>query len=169
MGERFLIEVSYSDEELAAFRKIVEREYHRGGENLAWGVYATGFLVALIGSLAAFYAGSAPARGADFVAVLIFASFFIGMWSPAIWYRRHRGDRMRAWAWRGSLLVTANGLSTRRPGARGFYSRSAVKGVTIEGGSLLVWIRDGQPLGFPARLLDADQKARMAALATAPN
>jgi hypothetical protein len=126
-------------------------------------------VVSLVGSLAAYYAGAAPLRGADFVAVLIFAGFFVGMWSPSIWYRRRHRDAMRAQAPRASLLVTGAGLFARRPGARGFYSRSAIERITVESGLLFVWIREGRPLAIPARLLDAAQKARLAAIATAPN
>jgi hypothetical protein len=35
MDERFLIEVDFSDDELTAFRRIVEKEYRRGGDHLA--------------------------------------------------------------------------------------------------------------------------------------
>jgi hypothetical protein len=167
MGERILIEADYSDDELAAYLRIVDRQYRRGGDLPAWGVYATGFLVALIGAFAAFGAGATPGRSVDVVAVLILAGFFVGLWSPSIWYWRRRRKLMRQRARKATILVTANGLFVRRPGARGLYSRRAIASVTLEGGLLVVWMRDGRPLAIPSRLLTPAQKARLAALATA--
>jgi hypothetical protein len=166
MGERILIEADFSDDELAAYQRIVDRLSRRGGDLPAWGVYATGFFIALIGAFSAFGAGVTPARGVDVVAVLIFAGFFVGLWSPSIWYRRRRRKVMRERARQAAILVTANGLFVRRAGARGFYSRRVIAKVTMESGLLLVWIRDARPLAIPSRLLAPAHKARLAALAT---
>lgn len=165
MTNRFLVDIAFSDDELAAYQRIVDAEGRQGAQHLAWGVYATGFATALIGMALAIRVGAIAANRADLVAALIYAGFFVGLWSPSIWYARRRRVAMRALAARGSLLVTDNGLFVRRAGARGFYARGAIAKVTVAGGLLLIWLREGRPLAIPLRLLDGAQTSRLLALA----
>jgi len=165
MTKRFLIDLAYTDEELAAFSRIADSEAREGADHPAWGIYGTGFAISLIGGFLAFRLGAVAANRVDLVAVLIAAGFFLGMWSPSIWYARLRRARMRAQAARGSLLVTEHGLFVRRAGARGFYARETITGVAVAGVLLLIRQRDGRPLAVPLRLLDAAQRAQLLALA----
>lgn len=169
MTKRFLIDLAYTDDELAAFSRIADNEWRQGANHLAWGFYGGGFAIALGGALLAFRLGAVGANRVDLVAVLIAAGFFLGMWSPSIWYGRLRRIRTRAQQSPTSLLVTEHGLFVRRAGARGFYSREAITGVAVAGVLLLIRQRQGRPLAVPLRLLDAAQRAQLLALApTAP-
>jgi hypothetical protein len=167
MTKRFLIDLAYTDDELAAFSRIADNEARQGADHLALGLYGTGFAIALIGGFLAFRLGAVAADRVGLVAALIAGGFFLGMWSPSIWYGRLRRVRMRAQASRGSLLVTEHGLFVRRAGARGFYAREAIAGVAVAGVLLLIRQREGRPLAVPLRLLDAAQRAQLLALAPA--
>ena len=50
MTKRFLIDLAYTDDELAAHARIVDSEWRQGADHLAWGVYGSGFAISLIGA-----------------------------------------------------------------------------------------------------------------------
>ena len=167
MTKRFLIDLAYTDDELAAFSRIADNEWRQGANPLAWGLYGTGFAISLGGAFLAFRLGAVADHRVDIVAVLIAAGFFLGLWSPSIWYGRLRRARMREQQSPTSLLVTDHGLFVRRAGVRGFYARDAITGVAVAGVLLLIRQRNGRPLAVPLRLLDAAQREQLLALAPA--
>ena len=167
MTKRFLIDLAYTDDELAAYARIADSEWRQGADHLAWGIYGSGFAISLIGAFLAFRLNVVTANRVDLIAVLIAVGFFLGMWSPSIWYGRLRRARIRAQASRGSLLVTEHGLFVRRAGARGFASRQAIASVAIAGVLMVIRQREGRPLAVPARRRAASTASR--AGADAPN
>ncbi|MGD0641306.1 MAG: hypothetical protein ABSC22_11210 [Roseiarcus sp.] len=169
MSGRLLIEIEYTDDELAAYGRVVERERSSGSQGIFWGMIASGFVVALLGAFGARYVGAATPGRVDVVAVLILAGFFLGLWSPAMWYYRVRMRLTRALTPQASVLIAEGGLFTRLKHGRAFFARQAIVKLTSERGLLFIWLREGgKPLAIPLRLLDGEAKARLASMAPKP-
>jgi hypothetical protein len=165
MDPKRLIKIDFTDQELAAYARIVERETYGDTGGIFWAMVAVGFIVALAGGFMALALGAAVPSGAAVVAVFIMVGFFLGLWSPTMWLARARRRALRAQSATTSLLVSDAGLFFRRPGARGFYARNAIAGVAAERGLAMIRLRQGRPTAVPLRLLDKEAWARLKALA----
>jgi hypothetical protein len=165
MDRKQLIKVNFTDQELEAYARIVERETYGDTRGAFWAIVAVGFLASLGGGFAALGLGVAIPSGASVVAVFIMAGFFLGLWSPAMIFARARRRALRAQSSTTSLLIADNGLFVRRPGARGFFARGAIAGVAADRGLALIRVRQGRMIAVPLRLLDAEARLRLKALA----
>jgi hypothetical protein len=164
----FRIEISYSEGELAAYESIVGRKRQQKQYLGGWAPIATGFLAALAGGLLSVAAGVVPQGRVGFVAMLIFAGFWIGAWGPSLWAWPGRRRSRRAWLeqTRGaSLRLMSGGLVMRRSGRVGIYNRSAVLAAGVERGLLLLWVGEDSAIGVPTRLLTPEQRAALLAFA----
>jgi hypothetical protein len=161
---RFTLVVEYAEAEFAAYQRALNRRDYGEAGLTAWETQATGGLSAISGSLLVFSTGLASVEGANLVAVLVFAAFLLGMFSPGLWYARRRRAILRAYP-KWSFLVASRGIFTRTDGARGFFARSGFTAVTVGSGLLMLWRGQEHPLAIPLRLLTPDQKAELLAFA----
>jgi hypothetical protein len=163
----FRIALDYTDRDLAAHDRIVAGRFGSSSRMLRLlGMVATGFIAAFIGTVLAVAAGSVRKYDGGVIAALIFGGFWLGAWSPAIWWQRHarrvlQARRIAARArWQGAVLfVGPGGIAIRRIGIRLFYARTAITSVTLEQGLVLLWTTTDTAIAIPARLLQPGQQA----------
>jgi hypothetical protein len=164
MAQTFRIKFAYTKAELIAYQDIVARRRRTEARVATGGLIVTGFAVGLIAAwLAAETRIVRPGDGA-LVAVLVFAGFWLGTWSPTIWSwqsmrraRQQRQDDLRGRMEGATMLVGPGGIFTRGAGVLGFRSRSAIKSVTREKDLLLLWTSTDTAVVIPARLLQPAQ------------
>lgn len=170
----FRVDLDFNDTDYAALEKILQR-HERQYQASSWAVFGTGFAVAFLGAWLAARADVVPARDGGLIVVLIFAGFYIGIWSPYLWATRSRSrfrKEYRKWwfeGWRdASIIVRPQGIFIRTREARGFYRRSAIAAATLESGFVLLWRKRlaGEALcAIPARSLTPEQKGALLSLA----
>jgi hypothetical protein len=112
--------------------------------------------------------GISRASDEGLVSVIIFAIYWLGLWTPLTWSRRDTRRRLkdgledlRQW-WKGAtVLVSPRGIVVRLDGARGFYRHSAVKAATLEKGLVVLWLVPASAraiICIPVRLLEPGQE-----------
>ena len=138
------------------------------------GMVATGFIAALFGTWLAVAAGVAHRSDGGLIAALIFGGYWLGVWSPALWSRRHAKRLLAArrtsarQRWQGAtLLVSPRGIVLRLIGVRGFYNLSMIKAATEEQGLVLLWTAPNSAIAIPARRLEPAQRDLLLSLGRA--
>ena len=171
----FRIELDYTDRDLAAYDRIAAARLGRSSAMLrGLGMAATGFVAALVGTWLAVASGVVHRSDGGLIAALIFAGFWLGVWSPSIWSRRHARRMLAArqaaarQRWQGAtLFVSPRGIVLRLIEARGFYSLSAIKAATEEQGLVLLWTAASSAIVIPARRLEPAQRDLLLSLGKA--
>ncbi len=167
----FRIALSYTDADLTAYQQVIAARQAQSGRRFSthlstWGTIGTGFAAGLIGAWLASEAGIVRNHDGGLLAALIFAGFWLGVWSPSIWsgrravqLERARRDALRL-RWKDAVLfVSPRGIATRLPAARGFYARAAIKTASREKGLVLLWTEpDVAAIAIPVGLLHPAQQ-----------
>lgn len=173
----FRIPITYTDTDLKTYQRVILDRQRRDAAPHGWAYWlpliATGSVVALCGGVLGVIAGLVSQKEGGFLAVLVFAGFYIGAATqPFMWNRfwekarRVQRDLFRAEYKTGAeILVTDTGIFMRKPNARGFYAFSAIKNATLEDGLVILWLRTGSPaIAIPIRLVSRSQRERLLSL-----
>ncbi len=169
------IPITYTDAELKAYQRIVSDRRRRAAAPHGWTYWcpliATGGVVALGGAALGVIGGLVPEREGNYLAVLVFAGFYIGaathpLFSKWFWAKAAQADRdsLLDRTHRTSILLTDTGIFTRSSTARAFYPMSSIKNATQEDGLMLLWLRNGSALAIPIRVLNPGQHNRLLSL-----
>jgi hypothetical protein len=169
------IVLDYADGELAQFEALMARHQAAADRPRIWegwpAFIALGLAAATGATLLAIAGGAVQARSGAGIAVLAFASYWIGLTAPALAggvaaARRRKAafDAFRA-EWNGTrLLVTRRGIWLRRVGMRGYIGRDALRSTSRDDALFLLHLHAGAPTAIPLRLLTPAQQAVLAAL-----
>ena len=172
----FRVPITYTDTDLKAYQRVILHRQRRDAAPHGWAYWlpliATGSVVALCGGVLGVIAGLVPQKEGGFLAVLVFAGFYIGastqpFMSNRFWVKaaQVQRDSFRAEHKKAEILITDTGIFTRRAGARGFHALSAIKSTTQEDGLVMLWLRSGSAIPIPIRLLSRSQRERLLSLA----
>jgi hypothetical protein len=169
----FLINLDFSDVEYAAYENAVVRRRMARFNQHPMRTIATGFAAATIGAAILLASRIVPDVAGAPVAALLFAAFWIGIWTPHLWIKHDarkihealRAEHRRTWA-NATLLATLRYLVFRRTGVRGFWRPSAIRGATVEDGLVLLWLGSESALPIPVRLLDPSQQTQLLSFAS---
>ena len=170
----FRIEVELTDADIVAYQQIVLAKRRSSPSRFRWIWPAAIFGLPLLVGWLMVQGEIVHAHDEGLVSVILFAAALLPLvmgW--ALSRRRTRREReehlnhTRAQFKGGSIRVCRNGLVVRTAGGRSFLRSSAVKGVTVARGLVVLWATPevAMPIAFvPIRLLQPDQRERLRSL-----
>jgi len=165
----FEIHLDYTKSEFIEYDALARRRQQATVKRSFWnsGGALVGLCATVSGlvSLLAVTSGASSSQSGDIIAVLAFAAFYAGFWTPSMiarlsaasWHASYKSDFPNL-----RLLVTDAGIwLSSDTGWRSFLPYSYFRSATVQNGLLALWAKAGRPLIMPVRLLTPEQQARL--------
>ena len=180
----FEIHLDYTEAEFVRFQALEterQRALRRRRERTTasqpyWGSWSPPFVfgaaVSILVSLLAVLSGAVIPRAGNVIAVLAFAAFYAGVWTPSMtaWFSRASRSkedfvRFKSEYANYRLSVTDTGLwLSNEYGLRSFMPYSYFHSASIMDTLLVLWMKTEKSLALPLRLLTSEQQARLVEL-----
>ena len=160
----FTLRLNFTPEEIAEFQRSI-RARRTSPKSSAFLLIATGIGLSIMLAFILAATQSVPPEDGALIAAALFLSYWIGIWIPHFGTRRamrqylsDQRNLAEELLQSVELDVTATAVEFRRPDSHGIWRRNAIVDATLERGLLLLWVRTGNALPVPARLLTFDQQ-----------
>jgi hypothetical protein len=169
----FRITLALTEAEMLTYLKMVQSRQRARSVRRGYWVVAASFALALLGGWLMVQGGIVHAADEGLVSVILFALYWIGLYTSLAWLRRDARRQLRdahaeirgRWV-DARLLVSPRGIFIRTGDVRVFYRRSAIKAATQERGLIVLWLipETARSIAFiPVRLLQPGEAEKLLA------